>query len=88
MKNIIVIVSILMAGCQTLSVPVTVNLPSGAVTEDVSPLGIHVFLINCNNKEVVVPTDMLRNANLQAPMQGGTTEGDQVQGGQAPMQLK
>jgi hypothetical protein len=80
MRKLLILSSVLMAGCQTLSVPVTVNLPSGAVTGDVSPLEIYVSLTNCNNKEVVIPTDMLRNANLQAPMQGGTTQGDQVQG--------
>jgi hypothetical protein len=71
MKKIIfaLLAVIVLAGCQTLSV--TVN-PGGGPCE--------ITIRDSNNKEVITPTDLLRNANLQAPMQGGTTQGDQVQG--------
>jgi hypothetical protein len=69
MKRLFLFVVFLIAGCQSINV--TVN--SGGTPCD-------VWISDSNNKEVVVPTDMLRNANLQAPMQGGTTQGDQVQG--------
>ena len=56
---------------------------SGCAYNQVSNYADNGSTINCTSvvdKPVTVPTDLLRNANLQAPMQGGTTEGDQVQG--------